>query len=370
MYEKTNKLWDFELGENEMWIYDKIHFDDLNTIVKNNNIPWSVLDGKTIFVTGATGLIGQNIVNTLLYYGKLTKKPPKVIALVRNIEKAKLIFSQQLEDCDTYLRFVVSDITSYFEIEEKIDYIIHGASETSSASFIEKPVETIDTAFFGTKNMLELARKHNVTSFVYLSSMEAYGSPKIENSLKESDAAYFDSMSVRSSYPESKRMCETLCCAYTSEYNVPVKVVRLAQTFGYGISKDDKRVFADFARKAIKGEDILLLTRGESKRMYLYTMDAVSAILMIMLKGENGNCYNAANKDTYCTIKEMAKLVLKTLSTSDSKIIINCDDTGNKKYSPEHDLNLDVSKLERLNWKAYINLENMYKKMAEGLKDV
>lgn len=348
-----------------MWIYDKTHLEDLNHIIKDKNIPWSDLDGKTIFVTGATGLIGQNIVNALLYYGLWVENPPKVIALVRNIEKAELLFAEQLKDCGNCLKFFVSDITASFELEEKIDYIIHGASQTASSAFIEKPVETIDIAISGTKNMLEFAKRHKVESFVYLSSMEVYGYPEKGEKVIESKIGALSPLIVRNSYPLSKQICESLCCAYVSEYAVPTKIARLTQTFGPGVDYNDKRVFAEFARCVIEKRDIVLKTKGETERSYLYTMDAVSAILTVMLKGENGQAYSVANEDTYCSIAEMANMVA---NLGDINVKFDLQDVTAQGYANTLYMDLDTSLLKSLGWKSTVNLEKMFKHLIESIK--
>ena len=223
-----------------MWTEHSTYLEDLNQVIQNECVFGTDLEGKTILVTGATGLVGQNIVNALLYFGMKTSVAPKVLALVRNKEKAQKLFEQQKKDCGDKLEFLIGDVVNLPDITEEIDYIIHGASQTASAAFVRNPVETIETAVVGTKNLLELARTKQVASFVYLSSMEAYGSPTEEKLLSENAGACFDSMAVRSCYPESKRMCESLCAAYAAEYGVPAKVVRLAQTFGLGVSGEDQ----------------------------------------------------------------------------------------------------------------------------------
>lgn len=349
-----------------MWIENITYLADLEQVVQDENIFGKELEGKTILITGATGLVGQNIVNALLYFGMKRKVSVKVLALVRSEKKAQELYKQQLQACGSSLGFVVSDVTKLPDIAQKVDYIIHGASQTASSAFVKTPVETIETAIVGTKNMLELARSKRVTSFVYLSSMEAYGSPTEETLLSENAGACFDSMSVRSCYPESKRMCEALCAAYAAEYNIHAKVIRLAQTFGLGVSNSDARVFADFARKALKNEDIVMQTKGDSSRMYLYTMDAVTAILTVLQKGEKGACYNAANKETYCSIKEMAELVSDTLSEGRSKVTVQIDEENIKKYPPAHKLKLDTTKLENLGWHARYGLDEMYRRMVSA----
>ena len=349
-----------------MWTGHSTYLEDLEQAIQNKSVFGTDLEGKTILVTGATGLVGQNIVNALLYFGLKSSAAPKVLALVRNEEKAKKLFAQQKKDCEDNLQFLIGDVINLPDITCKIDHIIHGASQTASAAFVKNPVETIETAVTGTKNLLELAKNKQVDSFVYLSSMEAYGSPTEEVPLSENAAACFDSMAVRSCYPESKRMCEALCAAYAAEYGVPAKAVRLAQTFGLGVSGEDVRVFADFARKALKGEDIVMLTKGDSCRMYLYTMDAAEAILTVLLRGQNGACYNAANKETYCSIKEMAELVSQILSDGKSKVTVQLNEENMKKYPPAHKLMLDTAKLEGLGWRANYSLDEMYRRMVKG----
>ncbi len=351
-----------------MWKDNAVYREDLQRIVADRNIPWQELDGKTVLVTGATGLIGSTLVNALLYYGEKTASPPRVLAFVRNEEKARCLYREQLAAHSLYLSFVVGDICAPAAVPGPVDYIIHAASETASRSFVERPVEIIRTAIDGTKNMLELAREKQVKAFLYLSSMEAYGSPTEEKILTEDAPACFNSMAVRSCYPESKRMCEMLTAAYASEYRVPGRVVRLAQTFGPGIAPDDVRVFAAFARKALAGEDIELATRGDSKRMYLYTADAARAILTILLMGEPGCCYNAANPDTYCSIYEMAQMVSRQFSDGQTKILFSSDRSAAEKYPPGHRLKLDVTKLTALGWRPSTGLEEMYSRMIAGMQ--
>ena len=336
--------------------------EDIENILGDKNIPWSKLDGKTVLVTGATGLIGFWLVNALVCYGKISPAPPRVLAFVRNPEKAKAMYAQYAGD--DRLAFIEGDVCRKPETGEGVDYIIHAASETASSSFVSKPVETIHTALSGTKNMLELAREQKCKGFIFLSSMEAYGSPTDESPLTEDAPAYFSTGSVRSSYPESKRMCEVLTTAYAEEYSIPAKSIRLAQTFGPGVAKTDARVFADFSRKALSGEDIVFATKGDSKRMYLYTADAVRAILTVLLKGENGQCYNAANESSYCSILEMAQLVSELFSGGKSKIVFHIDSNQSKKFLATHRLRMDVSKLEGLGWMPGIPLGEMFERMV------
>lgn len=314
------------------------------------------LNNKKILVTGATGLIGKAIVSRLLDLGA------NVVVLVRDSIKAVELFGNKVE-------YIVSDITS-FEIKEmSLDYIIHGASNTSSKAFIENPVEVSFTALAGTRRVLELAKLCKIKGLVYLSSMEVYGTPSTDDKVYENSSTNLDVMKVRSAYPESKRMCECLCSSYASEYEVPAKVVRLTQTFGPGVRYDDGRVFAQFARCAIEEKDIILHTKGETKRNYLYTEDAVDAILTVLLKGKTGEAYNAANEDTYCSIYEMANLVAENCSQNRIKVLIEEQDATRFGYAPTLHMNLDTKKLRDLGWEPSTDLKNMFINMIADMNN-
>lgn len=347
-----------------MWTQNKIFKEDLEYITSVNFIDWHKLDNKTVFVTGATGLIGYTFVSALLYRNLIYNSNIKVIALVRNITKAREKFAEQLKQ-SANIEFVVGDVENIPAINDDIDYIVHGANPTASNYFVEEPVETINTAVFGTMNVLQLAKEKNVESMVYLSSMEVYGAPHTDDLIPETQGTTVDTMSVRSCYPEAKRLCEALCASYADEYKVHAKVIRLAQTFGPGVPENDNRVFAEFIHCVKNKQDIVLQTEGTSKRCYLYTADAVTAILVILLNGEAGEAYNAANKNTYCSIMEMAQMVAHELADDEIKVIIKVNENSKRKFSPPHKLNLDVSKIESLGWRATRSLIEMYGRIGD-----
>lgn len=319
----------------------------------------SELQNKKVLITGGTGLIGQAIIR------KLQNNSVKIIALVRDKEKAEEICGKETE----HLQYLVSDVTSIEPQNLFADYIIHAASQTSSKSFIEEPVETILTALDGTRNMLEFSRKNPVKAFVYLSTMEVYGSPVTDEKITENHSTNLDTMKVRSCYPESKRMCENLCVSYASEYNIPIKVVRLTQTFGPGVRYDDGRVFAEFARCVIEGKDIILHTSGETKRNYLYTDDAAEAVLTVLVRGKVGEAYHAANEDTYCSIYEMAQLVAEKCADGKIQVKVEIEDENRFGYAPTLHMNLDTSKIRALGWKPRTELVEMYRQLIKSMME-
>ena len=315
------------------------------------------LNGKTVLVTGATGLIGRKLCVTLSEYGT------KVMAVVRNLEKAIKYFAGTKN-----IEIVLSDVTDLDITDRKIDYIVHAAANTSSKAFVQDPVGVAMTSIHGTERILELAKRCDVKKIVYLSTMEVYGAPTTDEKIDELHASNLDTMSPRSSYPESKRVCENLCASYYSQYGVPAIVLRLTQTFGPGVEYNDGRVFAEFARCAIEGRNIVLHTKGETKRNYLYIDDAVSAIIIAMLRGKAGEAYNVANEATYCSIYEMAKLVAE--KCADGKIDVVIDEGSNAQsfgYAPVLHMNLSTQKINELGWKPTVGLEEMFKRMIEWM---
>ncbi len=315
---------------------------------------------EVFLITGATGLIGSTLVKKILDTGESGNI--KIIALVRSMEKAQNVFAEYCGD--ERIRFVVGDVENLPEIDGNIDFIVHGANPTSSRYFIEKPVETLHTAINGTDNLLKLALEKNVKSFIFLSSMEVYGIPEKGTKVTETDSGSFNTTITRNCYPLSKQICENMCCAYFKEYGVPAKIARLTQTFGQGVNYNDGRVFAEFARCAIERRNIILKTKGETERCYLYTEDAVSAILTILYHGENGEAYTVANEDTYCSIYDMASMVADMYGI---KVEILEQDVASQGYANTLYMDLDTSQLQRLGWKPKVGLEEMYNRMIEDM---
>lgn len=332
-------------------------------------ISWDKLDNRVLLLTGATGLIGSTLICFLADCCKKQSCSFKIIAVVRDLERAQRLFAEQLQS-GLDLTFLLGDVERPIEVPGPVDYIVHAASQTASQAFVQTPVETIRTALTGTENLLRLAAEKQVTSMVYLSSMEVYGAPDTDRKITEQEPTDLDTMAVRNSYPESKRMCESLCAAYAGEYHVPVKVLRLTQTFGPGVKYQDKRVFAEFARCAIEGRDIVLHTLGKTKRNYLFTQDAATAILVTLLSGSRCEAYNAANEATYCSIYEMAQLVAQT--AAESSIQVRCEvaeDLNQFGYAPTLHMNLDTSKLRALGWEPQVGLLESYQRMIRWMRE-
>ncbi len=335
--------------------------EDLSEIANNNYIEWDKLKGKNILITGATGLIGSILVKAILLRNQMFNSQIKLTLIVRDIEKAKEIFNDSV-----YIKYIESDILNC-EFINNVEYIIHAASPTKSKFLAENPVETIDISVLGTKKILDIAKKNNINSMVYLSSMEMYGVLDNEN-VTEEKLGYIDLKSTRSSYPESKRICELYCYSYFKEYNVPVKIARLAQTFGAGISKQENRVYKIFADGILNKSDIVLKSTGETKINFCYTTDAIIGILFLLLNGDNGESYNIVSEKTNMTILDSAKWLIEKFGNGNNNVQFDID-VNNGGYAPNNHMVLSNEKIKKLGWKSKYDIKEGYIRLLKFLEE-
>lgn len=339
-----------------------IEESDTKEILNSNYINWEFYKNSAILVTGATGLIGYQTVLALLCANEMLGTNITIYALVRNQQKAEKIFQPNYSE---KLKFIVQDVTQKIECPHA-DFIIHAANGTASKDFVEKPVETVNSIVLGTKNVLDFANENNTKSIVYLSTMEVYGNIPLTKAepLQEDDYGYMDILKIRNSYPLGKKMAENLCRSYYSEYRVPVKIARLSQIIGAGIQYDDSRVFAQFARSIIEKKDIVLHTKGETIRSYCYITDCIAAVLTMLQKGKDGECYNVANPDTTCSIYDIAKMLVDKYPASKLKVELN-----EGIYPQTSKYYLDTAKCFRdTAWEAKVPLTTMLERLISAME--
>lgn len=337
---------------------DEYLFDRAAQIAAEVDLPWAELDGKTVLVTGSTGLIGSQVVRTLLSRNDHVDSGVNVALPVRNIKKAQALFGDRSDV--SVLEWSLGD---ELVRPEHVDYVVHAACGTSSKSFLETPATTIMQIVHGGEAVLKYACSADAQKVLFLSTMEVYG--EVEGVTTEDNLGKLDPMVVRNSYPEAKRLVECLCASYAAEHGVPSVVMRLAQTFGEGVHPDDMRVFADFGRHAIEGQDIVLLSDGLKRNGYLSVDDAVRAIIFALVKGESGQAYNAVNEDAYCSIKEMAELVLREFGAPGAQVRREYDPEREATFRKSSDLRLDSTKLKILGWEPKDDLADMYHEMID-----
>ena len=326
---------------------------DIQEIIRNREL-FDALNSSTVFVTGATGLIGSMLVRTILAANEQYDLCIKVIGQIRNHEKAKAIYGDRYDS----VSFVADP-------HIKCDHIVHTVSPTTSKFFIDHPVETIKASVGSAMEILEVARE-NGASMVFLSSMEQYGVPYVPGQrMTEEKTGEINHLSTRSSYSESKRLCECLCACYASEYNVNVMIARLAQTFGAGAPLTDNRMPMQFARAAANGSDIVLHTDGKSMSNSVYLTDAITGILTILEKGEPGQAYNVCNDQETRSVREIAELVCHEVAGD--KIKVRIEKKENMGYAPDIAMYMDSGKLRKLGWNADVGLTEAYRRLVSYL---
>lgn len=344
---------------------DRVQKNDCIALGNSSFIDWEKYKNTTILITGATGLIGSNLVNALAYNSREKELSINLILPVRNVAAAKKEFDW------TGAKIIPYDICSDLNLQDHCDYIVHLASPTGSQFFAEKPVDTMVNIFEGYKALLDWSVSNPVKKFVGLSTMEVYGFPEKGHIVTEDEMGAFGTMNARNSYPISKIACEELCYSYYSQYHVPTVILRATQTLGPGIKYNDGRVFAQFMRCVIENKDIVLKSLGLTERSYLYTADAVSAILVSLIKAVPGQSYTIANPETYCSIKEMAEMVANEIADGKIKVVFDlADDIEKMGYAKTLFMDLCIDKISKIGWTPSVGLKDMYLSMIDSVKGV
>lgn len=317
------------------------------------------LRDKTILITGATGLLAKNFTMFLVSLNRKYNLNINILALVRNIEKAKEQFADFEND---NLKFLVQDICDPINYDGNIDYIFHAASSCSAEAIKRNPVGIIKANTIGTLNILELAREKNA-KVVFPSTREIYGEINGLENISENDMGKLDPLNARNCYPESKRVAEAMLMSYHEQYGVNFNVLRIAHTYGPGMEiRNDGRVMADFIGSVVDNKNIVLNSDGTAIRSFCYITDAVDGIMDVMVKGEPNQAYNLANETEPYMIRDVAQMLLDLYPEKGLNVeFSNPSDEVKKGYVGYKITKLDTSKLEKLGWGPQI-------KLIKGLK--
>lgn len=331
------------------------------TYITSHGLPWRRLSGKSILVTGATGMIPGYLVETLLFLNKtLPKMKMKIYGLARNRQKASLRYQDDLEN--KRLNLLIQDVSLPLKCRQRFDLIIHAASLASPIHFKSNPIGTIMPNVFGTCHLLEHAQKSKSELFLFISSPDVYGDTSEKSAISEDDYGYLDPLAQRSCYGESKRMGETLCLAWQNQNNIPVKIVRPFHVYGPGLNLDDGRVFSDFVSNVVRKQNILIKGQGNEYRTFCYLADAVLAIFTVLFFGRKGQAYNIGNDQGEIQIKKLAQLLVKLFPQYQLKVVFA--QQRNKDYlkSPNKRGYPDTTKLKQLKWLPHYSLEEGFKR--------
>lgn len=315
-------------------------------------LPWDQLRGKTVLITGAAGFLPAYMAETLLF---LNEQDPtfgaRVVALVRSEDRARARFAHYSDRED--LAIVVGDASEPPDIAERVDVVIHAASNASPKFFGSQPVETLLPNVVGTHRLLEYCRATDVERFLFFSSGEVYGEVDPANvPTAENAYGFVDPADLRSCYAESKRMGETMCVAWSTEYAVPTRIVRPFHTYGPGMRLDDGRVFADFVADIVASRDIVLRSSGVARRAFCYIADATEGFFRVLLTGDNAVPYNVGNEDAEVSIAELADILVATFPERGLRVIHEARTPGGSYIESPISRNApDTSRLRALGWK-------------------
>jgi UDP-glucuronate decarboxylase len=284
--------------------------DDINEIIESLGEDVHRFAGKTILISGGAGFLGRHFVALFRRLNRdVLSQPCKVISADNYITGEQLVLHEG-GGHDPNVVDVWADVSYPLPIREDLHYILHAAGVASPVYYMKYPLETIDSAVQGTKNLLELARKNaQLQGFVFFSSSEIYGDPDPQAvPTPETYHGYVSSVGPRACYDESKRLGETIATVYQQRYGVPVTIVRPFNVFGPGMKHNDRRVIPMFTYEALNGRPLPVHGDGSQTRTFCYITDAIAGFIKLLLKGKPGEAYNIGNSDNEISMRNLATM--------------------------------------------------------------
>ena len=313
---------------------------------------FDLLAGRKVLITGATGLIGSFVTDALL---RLNGRGAgiQIYAAGRRAEKIRARFGGVADS--PLFHYVPYDAARPLAMDAEPDFILHAACSAHPMAYAQDPTGIMKANLMGTMNLLELARGNGHGRIIFLSSGEVYGeNPDLPTGFTETDYGYVDPMLPRSCYPESKRAAETLCAAYAAQFGVEAMVARLCHVYGPTLTAENTRADAQFLRKALAGEDIVMKSTGAQVRSYCYVADAAQALFLLLDRGEKGNAYNVANRACTHSIREYAQTLADIAGVS---LTFDLPPEAEKAgYTKITRAVFDPTKLEALGWRPRYSL--------------
>jgi nucleoside-diphosphate-sugar epimerase len=336
----------------------RIPIEDLDHIYQNTQDIWESFRGKSIFLTGGTGFFGKWLLESFIYANEKLGLNARLTTLTRDPES----FIQQFpfySDYSKTVKFVKGDILSFdFNLEDKIQYIIHAATAASESLNKENPLLMMDTITVGTRRVLDFAKTQPIESFLFISSGAIYGiQPSNISHIKEDDSFKIDINDSKSAYAEGKRIAELYCSTYFEKLGLPVKIARCFAFVGPYLPLETHFAIGNFINNVLNNQDIIIKGDGSTIRSYMYASDLMVWLWCILLKGEINQPYNVGS-DKAIKIKELAKRV-KIVSKSKSNIKV----LGSSIKFEDVDIYCpNIRKSSKLNLEIAIHLDESIKK--------
>lgn len=340
-------------------ITNELYLEDLKQACLCISMP----KDSSVLITGATGLLGSFMMDMFIYHNKYNDANIHVTGTSRSQEKLQDRFGYGMGS--GLLKLVARDSISELPADEKYDFIIHLASNADPRSYALYPAETITTNVCGIINVLNYAKANTDTKVFLASTFEVYGQMAKET-FKENDYGLVDFNAIRSGYPESKRVAELLVRSYAEQYGISAVVGRLCSIYGPTMTATDNKVVAQFVKKVLAGEDVVLKSKGEQMRSWCYVSDAAMGIMTVLQNGTSKEAYNIANPKSEATIAEVADIAAKLAGKS---VVFDLpDELEQKGFSKPQNSVLDASQLMELGFMPQYNTKEGIKRTLDILQ--
>ncbi|MDO4483521.1 MAG: NAD-dependent epimerase/dehydratase family protein [Clostridia bacterium] len=323
------------------------------------------LNGCSVLISGVSGFIASWIVRLLLELNDREHRNIQVYGLYRSEKHLQERFGQLLQRDDVHM--LRADVSQPLMLEDRMDYIIHAASQTSPESFRKDPVGTALGNVTGCANLLKYAADCKAKGFLLLSTREIYGKA-VADFVTEDDYGPLDPTAVRSCYPEGKRMAETLCAAYREQYGLDCRIARIAHCFGPGMVLSDGRVVGDFIGNTVRGEDIVMNSDGSGTLALTYVADVAAGLMQTMLDFPDF-VYNVSNDASTVTVRQLAETLCGLYPAQGAKVVIHLADAAQKSGYLQHKVGfLQSGKAKQAGWSASFDLESGLKRTVDYYK--
>lgn len=348
---------------------NEIEYQDINWLIENIDV--QNFDNSKILITGASGAIARYLVYFFMELQTRHNIECEVHALVRNSEKAEKIFRNWLQESHFYLH--IGNIEDNCALAKGMTYIFHAAGISATNMFDLCPVDVIKVNVMGTEGLLSASiENQQLKKMVFFSSGAVYGEATDVTETVNEDVYYpLNLFGTTGCYAEGKRMGEVLCYSYWKQYRIPTAMVRIGHSYGPGIDLQSGHVYSDFVRALIEGKDITI-NNPDIFRPFTYVRDTIYGILIVALKGKEGQAYNLWNVKGEIPIGKLADvLCYKVFKEKNLKVYFD-----NKEYFYHDKYNEtmitsrnDTKKIEALGWKACVDIEQGFHRTVQSFEN-
>lgn len=314
---------------------------------------WSALKNKSFLITGGKGTIGTALVFLLLEANKEFGLGIKLFVSTRSPDSIPEFF--EANDSVVWIKYGKEEDVL---LGVEIDFIIHAACPTDRHYFKEHPATTFLTIVHDTERILSIA-KYKRATMIYLSSDAEFGSISFPDLIGDDFFGPLDPLNSRSCYPLGKKASVYLCNSSAEEFGIDVKIIRLSIVTGLFQRYDDPKVMSYFLRCLNEGKNIVLNTLGETRKQLLFSFDAATACLYVLVYGRKGKVYNATNPDICMSIKEYAEHLSDKFGSGKTKVVFELQDEKEGGFAAPSQLEMKIDGLKSLGWKPLIGLDEM-----------